>query len=761
MPKRSWVQVEGAQTQSPTSKRLSLKSTTSIDKPVKTDDSDDSPQIAQQNGSHSDEATDLTNENRATKSRRRAPSACQSDAETVWPSLTRKVKACAACRKQKIRCDMDEDGPPCKRCKERNMPCKLNKSLQTLIEEESKWRATVSHDLAILHSALGQTLRALRLPPLPPLQTPLPDSADGEVPSISPAESVESKPGSGYESSPLQWRRSSEDVLAQVPIESLYEITRLRSLRGETVEEDHSRPDDFISRGAIRIEDAQRLFEFYQTHLDPYIYCLAAKYKTLDSLRRSSSILTACICAVAACHSEPDTALYDVCNQEFRRLVSTTIFDRRMSLDYLRALVIGTYWLSDVSWTLAGFAIRRASDIDLHKFYFRILDSSNGPVSTPNSWDPSDPEASIDPVRLWYLLYICDQHLSILYTRPPMIREDETIRGWRGYLESPHATPADVRISSQVALMILLSQVRELFGVDATRRVPREYVTHIEMFSRQLDQWQAHWAQKLQPNEHIGNFPSKGVQVHYHFGKLHLFSHVFRGLKSADHLEPIPPYFRDAAAKAVSHATTILELLLHDAELRRSIVGVPHYFHTMVAFACVVLVKVSDRYREELKIDAVAVHSLIRQIINLLRENNCSRHHLIHWMAEGLGKLLDSASLSFPSPTSTTTPSIATPTYTFNSNNNTNADNSNKSIAAPPVSSWQSLSPSHSLLDDGIPEQPTFPSVDPLLQMDATFGSSTPGHTAAADPSWSGPFLPVFEGADGECELTDFSFNFV
>lgn len=37
-----------------------------------------------------------------------------------------------------IRCDMDEDGPPCKRCKERNMPCKLNKSLQTLIEEESK-----------------------------------------------------------------------------------------------------------------------------------------------------------------------------------------------------------------------------------------------------------------------------------------------------------------------------------------------------------------------------------------------------------------------------------------------------------------------------------------------------------------------------------------------------------------------------------------------------------------------------------------------
>lgn len=39
---------------------------------------------------------------------------------------------------QQIKCDMDEDGPPCKRCRERNLSCKLNKSLQTLIDEESR-----------------------------------------------------------------------------------------------------------------------------------------------------------------------------------------------------------------------------------------------------------------------------------------------------------------------------------------------------------------------------------------------------------------------------------------------------------------------------------------------------------------------------------------------------------------------------------------------------------------------------------------------
>lgn len=34
---------------------------------------------------------------------------------------------------------MDDDGPPCKRCTERNLGCVLNKSLQTLIDEKSQY----------------------------------------------------------------------------------------------------------------------------------------------------------------------------------------------------------------------------------------------------------------------------------------------------------------------------------------------------------------------------------------------------------------------------------------------------------------------------------------------------------------------------------------------------------------------------------------------------------------------------------------------
>lgn len=661
-----------------------------------------------------------------------------------------------------------------------------------------RWRKTVSHDLTIMHSALEQTLRALSLPSLPALHTPLPELGglqEPEAPITHTTESITARDPEYHRLQPAQ------KTSAHIPIESLYELTRLRSLRGETVEEQPSNHDDFISRGLVPIDEAEKLFHFYQTQLDPYIYGLASKYKTLDSLRQSSSLLTACICTVAASHQAGNGQLYETCNQEFRRLVSGSMFERRVGLDYLRALVIGSYWLSDVSWTLAGLAVRRASDINLHKFYYRIIDSTNGFAQTPDSWDPSDPEASIDPVRLWYLLYICDQHLSILYTRAPMIREDDTIRGWRAYLESPHASQSDIRISSQVALMTLLGQIREFFGVDASKPIPRGAMPHINTFSHHLDKWLAHWSSKLckfpsvaslsltqmiklisvDPNEHIGNFPSKGILLHYHFGKLHLYSHVFRGLKSGDLIEHIPSYFKDAASTAVSHATTILELLLGDADIRRSIIGVPHYFHTMVAFACVVLLKVADRYRDDLGIDVATTHSLIQRVFDFFRHVNCGQYHLVPWMADGLAKMLAQSSAAQSSRGSMSSGSI---NGSINGSVNSSSSHSNVPL------SWDNhhhqprsrnrglntMSPSlvhHDSVDNTlfngvseIPEQPSFLSLDPNFgNLNAEdddhhhHGMMVGGGGAGMGSSGAGPFLPMLDG--GDYGLTDMSFNFV
>ena len=84
-------------------------------------------------------------------------------------------------------------------------------------------------------------------------------------------------------------------------------------------------------------------------------------------------------------------------------------------------------------------------------------------------------------------------------------------------------------------------------------------------------------------HESIGEFPTKGVILHHHLAKLHLHSHVFRGLKGA----PVPSYFQDSAVAAVAAATAIIETVLTDNDIRDGLVGIPHYIHSMIAFACV------------------------------------------------------------------------------------------------------------------------------------------------------------------------------
>lgn len=53
--------------------------------------------------------------------------------------ISRKITACVACRKQKIRCRMINDEPPCIRCRNRGLSCSVNRSLQMLLEEDASY----------------------------------------------------------------------------------------------------------------------------------------------------------------------------------------------------------------------------------------------------------------------------------------------------------------------------------------------------------------------------------------------------------------------------------------------------------------------------------------------------------------------------------------------------------------------------------------------------------------------------------------------
>lgn len=57
------------------------------------------------------------------------------------PTISRKVRACAACKKQKIRCDFEEGDGTCVRCKKMKLDCVVNRSLQTILDEDVEFVA--------------------------------------------------------------------------------------------------------------------------------------------------------------------------------------------------------------------------------------------------------------------------------------------------------------------------------------------------------------------------------------------------------------------------------------------------------------------------------------------------------------------------------------------------------------------------------------------------------------------------------------------
>jgi hypothetical protein len=79
--------------------------------------------------------------------------------------------------------------------------------------------------------------------------------------------------------------------------------------------------------------------------------------------------------------------------------------------------------------------------------------------------------------------------------------------------------------------------------------------------------------------------------------------------------------------------------VLTDDDIREGLVGIPHYIHSMIAFACVFLLKIAAQYSGQYIGDTV-VFDLTTRSVQQFRSTPVGKWHLVHLMAEGLEKML-------------------------------------------------------------------------------------------------------------------------
>ncbi|KAG5806101.1 hypothetical protein H9Q74_006015 [Fusarium xylarioides] len=580
---------------------------------------------------------------RPAKMSKRSWSEAENGENQFPPLISRKVKACTACRRQKIKCLIDENGPPCRRCAEKGLGCVLGKNLQTILDEKSQYSNSplqhfillivfrftqdVVSDLSDMHNFLKQVAGRLDLD-LPPLRS-FSGSAEGpkdESPSLSnKGHHVPSR-----DNSPKLM--PEDDDVPYAPIHSLYTLTKLCALRSPDDMNSQQNPgmEDVITKRLISLADAERLFNFYRKRLDPYIYLIGCPYETMQECRQKSQFLLVAVLTVAALHDSTADYIYPVISSEFRRLFETSIFERRLSRDYLRALCIGCYWLSDLSWMLSGHAIRRAAEFDLHNSYDRAIEKAS----------TEDAQCA----RIWYILCVCDQQLATQYGRPSIVQEDPSTQGATDFLHCAVSHEEDRRLLSQVTVVSILRSIRESFTANKGKPIPRLHLNHISHFRIQLDQWFAFWTDQVQERwPGIGGFPRKGIILHYNFAQLYLYSHVFRGLSKDEH---IPHYFLDCALNGITAATTIIDKFVNDPDVALGIVGMPSYVHSMTAFASMFLTKVATKYHDLIERDKV--YELIMGLVQQFRSQPAGKWHLANLMTGGLERMAQTLKLEIP-----------------------------------------------------------------------------------------------------------------
>lgn len=142
----------------------------------------------------------------------------------------------------------------------------------------------------------------------------------------------------------------SNSAPSAVPASHISEISTIPL--PQQIRKSSQQPLDIVARGIVNIESASALFNVYRDRLDHFVYSILGDHVSFQAVRQASPLLADAICAVGALHS--NTENYTACRSAFMQQVSKQMFSRRHCADDVRGLIVGAFWLSDLSWALIG-----------------------------------------------------------------------------------------------------------------------------------------------------------------------------------------------------------------------------------------------------------------------------------------------------------------------------------------------------------------------------------------------------------------------
>lgn len=452
--------------------------------------------------------------------------------------------------------------------------------------------------------------------------------------------------------------------LVPLPMTNLYNLTDPNNSRLIRVDPADVNGPDLISQGVLSLAESEFLFAHYRDHINPLLWDgMLCSHRTLHEARQSSSLLVAVVLTVAALHIPNREQSLHAAYGAFVSLMRSSCLLRCQNLDIIRALCIGAFYLTSLSWALCSRAVRVATEMNLHK---SSLEFARGSLE------------SYERVRLWYVLYVCDHQFALAYGRPPLMHEDAAIRNAEKLLTSGLSSKGDHGLVAQVKLFRILASAYFMYGCDPDLELGGQDFERLQEFNLSADQWRLEYQSKemvssARDNRESSLIPSKANTLYYHLARFQLNSVSLRGISgrgassSQDNMPGLDMNWdrQEASNTALTAAMSTARLIIDDTKLQKALIGLPIFTHAMVAVCASFLLKMAvvfgepdprsshdggnsalllprDLIRYGLNFHTKTALTIVQRLVHVLNQvaDNASQRHVARQVVTGLGELL-------------------------------------------------------------------------------------------------------------------------
>ncbi|KAL2839729.1 hypothetical protein BJY01DRAFT_24746 [Aspergillus pseudoustus] len=564
------------------------------------------------------------------------------------PRLTR---ACAECKKHKIKCFVQPGQSACNKCVKSGLQCVPHNFAQKFMDEDAAWKAQASAKIDRLKDAVEYLLRHSNLPRL--TNTDEQQDHERSMQTLSPLSAVHSESVGGNftpEGPSVGLRGQDDSNLVPLPMNNLYNLTDPNNSQLIRVDPADVNGPDFISQGVLPISEAEFLFDHYRRHINPLLWDgILCSHKSLREARESSSLLVAVVLTVAALHIPNREESLHATYGAFVSLMRGSCLLRCQNLDVIRALCIGAFYLTSLSWALCSRAVRVATEMNLHK---SSLQFARGSLE------------SYERVRLWYVLYVCDHQFALAYGRPPMMHEDAAIRNAEKLLTSGLSSKGDQGVVAQVKLFRILASGYFMHGCDPDLELSGPDFEKLKEFDISVDQWRLEHQPRDIGSARDGSAPQTANALYYHLARFQLNSVALRGISASS--QDMTPSLdmnwerQEASNIAIMTAMSIAKLIADDSGLQKALIGLPIFMHAMIAVCASFLLKMAvvfgksdpgnegslhlpkDLAQHGLNFHTKTALTNVERLVRVLSQaaDNASQRHVVRQVVTGLGELL-------------------------------------------------------------------------------------------------------------------------